>query len=228
MGYYRNLMIDMRKQLGAALDAKGLVVRGRDHGNLMEFSFVTDGDESFGSMVRLIVNGPEITGRGEATWADVEMVAAEVTVEKIGMDWTVYNVTDDYMEEHEGSDDEFIEMINAHLVEFEAVPLTREWRPGILSWSASNAFNAMHSIVTGYGLPADGIAFERDDIQETLVCVDGDGKEFRFICPFGCGSQFFVNGKLEETSDDRGNMLLAVLRRFIPPEGHREHYIPYS
>lgn len=228
MGYYRNLMKDMRKQFGAALDARGLVMRGQDHGDEMEFFFVKASDESWRSTVRLFVDGRSSTARNEATWADVSMIASEVTVEKIGQDWTVYNVTDDYGEENEGSDADFIHMVNAHFIELEAVPWTTEWRPGVLSWSASNAFNAMHSIVTGYGLPAAGISYERDGARETLICVDGEGKEFKFVCPLQGSPKFYVDGKPERCGDDRHAMLLAVDRYYVPPAGHEEHYIRRS
>jgi hypothetical protein len=220
-------MIDMRKQFGATLDAKGLVMRAEDHGSSMTFYFAKASDESWRSTVRLIVDGSSSTGRGEATWEDVTLIAAEVKVEKIGEDWTVYNTSNDYIESHEGSDADFIYMINAHFVELETVPWTTELLPGILSDNATCAFNALTTMPQAYGWQGYEIKYERDSVQETLSSIDGEGKVFKFECPFEREPIFYVDDVLvcDEWGETRNDMVLEVDEHYVPPAGFDEDYL---
>ncbi|MDX3924701.1 MAG: hypothetical protein QHC90_02665 [Shinella sp.] len=197
MGYYTQIMIEVKERYGHILKERGLVMRGERNDGSLNLIFKSKDSGNWRLPVELHVPGKSETGKERAEWEDVELTADIHTEVKFGdTGWLGFIPRQSEQLQYLEGDDmaEFLAEIGLYLKECVLVP-----RGNIEKQVSQETAMAYEEFSDLCGPDGPEIAFSTDGKVQTLTVEDAAGHEVSFVwIEKGVLGQVFVDGKLVE------------------------------
>ncbi len=178
MGYYAQIMIELKERFGHILKERGLVMRGERIGGELNLVFKSE-DGAWRLPVEIEIPGSDDTGKPRAEWEDLKVSALIHSEVKIGKDGWV-GFVERQNETLERSDcksaSQFTSAIGTYLKDCVIIPnvlLEREVAPEIAA--------AYFEFAEGFGVSSEDIEFTVGDGVQTVTAHDAAGQAVSFV-----------------------------------------------